>query len=96
MIPAYVITGIALAAAALVLAVIFHLNRYFLLVFAAACYPFAMQLAFSAFRTNLLGRPTPAHLTVLFLPPALFVLALVGTAGMRARAQVPAGPASRA
>ena len=55
-----------------------------------------MQLAFSAFRTNLLGNPTPAHLTVLFLPPALFVLGLVGTAEMRARAQVPAGPASRA
>ena len=93
---AYVITGIALAAAAVVLAVVFHLNRYFLLVFAAACYPCAMQLAFSAFRTNLLGRPTPAHLAVLFLPPVLFVLVLVGTAEMRARAQVPAKPASPA
>ena len=93
---AYVITGIALAAAAVVLAVVFHLNRYFLLVFAAACYPFATQLAFSAFRTNLLGNPTPAHLAVLFLPPVLFVLVLVGTAEMRARAQVPAKPASPA
>jgi hypothetical protein len=94
--PAYVITGTALAAAAVVLAVVFHLNRYFLLVFAAACYPFAMQLAFSAFRQNLLGNPTPAHLAVLFLPPVLFALGLVGTAGMRARAQVPAKPASPA
>jgi hypothetical protein len=92
--PAYIVTGIALAVAAVVLAVIFHLNRYFLLVFAAACYPFAVQLAFSAFGTDLLGRPTPAHLAVLFLPPVLFVLGLVGTAGMRARAQVPAKPAS--
>jgi hypothetical protein len=94
--PAYLVTGIGLAVAAVVLAVIFHLNRYFLLVFAAACYPFAMQLAFSAFRTNLLGHPTPAHLAVLFLPPVLFALGLVGTAGLRARAQVPAKPASPA
>lgn len=94
--PAYVFTGTVLAAAAVVLAVIFHLNRYFLLVFAAACYPFATQLAFSAFRTNLLGNPTPGHLAVLFLPPVLFALGLVGTAGMRARAQVPAKPASPA
>jgi len=94
--PAYIVTGIALAVAVAVLAVILHLNRYFLLVFAAACYPFAVQLAFSAFGTDLLGRPTPAHLAVLFLPPVLFVLGLVGTAGMRARAQVPAKPASPA
>jgi hypothetical protein len=90
--PAYLVTGIALAAAAVVLAVIFHLNRYFLLVLAAACYPFAVQLAFSAFRTNLLGHPTPAHLAALFLPPVLFVLGLVGTAEVRARARVPTGP----
>ena len=96
MTPAYFLTGTALAVAAVVLAVIFHLNRYFLLVFAAACYPFAMQLAFSAFPANLLGNPTPAHLAVLFLPPVLLVLGLVGTAGMRARAQVPAKPASPA
>ena len=94
--PAYLVTGIGLAVAAVALAVIFHLNRYFLLVFAAACYPFAVQLAFSAFRTNLLGRPTPAHLAVLFLPPVLFVLGLVGTAGIRAHAQLPAKPASPA
>jgi hypothetical protein len=94
--PAYVVTGIALAVAAVALAVIFHLNRYFLLVFAAACYPFAMQLAFSAFHADLLGNPTAAHLTVLFLPPVLFVLGLVGTAEMRARAQGPAEPASPA
>ena len=96
MTPAYVVTGIALAVAAVALAVIFHLNRYFLLVFSAACYPFAMQLAFSAFHADLLGNPTAAHLTVLFLPPVLFVLWLVGTAEMRARAQGPAEPASPA
>jgi hypothetical protein len=94
--PAYLVTGIGLAAAAVVLAVIFHLNRYFLLVFAAACYPFAVQLAFSAFRADPLGNPTPAHLAVLFLPPVLFVLWLVGTAEIRARAQLPAKPASPA
>jgi hypothetical protein len=94
--PAYIVTGIALAAATVALAAIFRLNRYFLLVFAAACYPFAMQLAFSAFRANLLGNPTPAHLAILFLPPVLSVLWLVGTAETRARAQVPAKPASPA
>jgi hypothetical protein len=40
--------------------------------------------------------PTPARLAVLFLPPVLFVLGLVGTAGMRARPQVPAKAASPA
>lgn len=55
-----------------------------------------MQLVFSVFRTNLLGNPTPAHLSVLFLPPVLLVLGLVGTAEMRARAQAPAKPASPA
>jgi len=94
--PAYVLTDAALAVAAVVLAVIFRLNGYFLLIFAVAGYPFATQLAFSAFRTDLLGRPTPAHLAVLFLPRVLFVLGLVGTAGMRARARVPANPASPA
>ncbi len=94
--PAYIITGTALAAAAVVLAVVFRVNRYFLLVLAAACYPFGAQLAFSAFHANLLGNPTPAHLAVLFLPPVLFVLGVVGTAELRSRPRVPAEPASPA
>jgi uncharacterized membrane protein YidH (DUF202 family) len=94
--PAYVLTGVALAVAAVVLALLLRLNRYFLLVFAAACYPLTVQLAFSAFGQNLLGNPTPARLTVLFLPPVLLVLGLVGTAGRRARAEGPAKPASPA
>ena len=92
----YVVIGIVLTAATVVMAAAFRLNRYFLLVFAAACYPYAMQLGFSAFRQDLLGNPTPAHLTALFLPPLLFALGILVTAAMRLRARVPAEPASPA
>lgn len=91
--PGYLVAGLVLVIGAVVLAMIFHLNRYFLLVLVAACYPVAVQLAFSVFHADLLGYPTPAHLAVLFLPPVLFVLVLVGAAGMRARAHVPGKPA---
>lgn len=88
--------GIVLAAAAAVLAVVLRVNRYFLLVSAVACYPYAMQLAFSVFNNNLLGHPTPGNLAVLFVPPVLFVLGVVGTAELRSRGRVPAEPASPA
>ena len=68
-VPVYLATGTALAAAALLLAVVFHLNRYFVLAFAVACYPYAIQLVSSVgrgdplgllrFRTHLLGSPRP-------------------------------------
>ena len=92
----YLGVGVALAVAAVVLAVVLRLNRYFLLVFAAACYPYAVQLGFSAFRQDPLGRPTPAYLLVLFLPPVLFALGIVFTAAARLRARAPAKPASPA
>jgi hypothetical protein len=101
----YLITGTVLAVAALVLAVVFRLNRYFLLAFAAACYPCAIQLVFNQgragllglrFRPDLLGSPSPAHLAVLFGPPVLFVLGLLLSATMRSRAQAPAEPAAPA
>jgi hypothetical protein len=102
----YLVTGTVLAVAALVLAVVFRLNRYFLLAFAAACYPCAIQLASSLgrgdplgllpFRTHLLGNPTPAHLAILFGPPLLFVLGVVFTTAMRAGARAPADPAAPA
>ena len=91
-VPAYLWTGIALAVAAAALAVVFRVNRYFLLVFAAACYPYAMQLAFSAFHTNLLGHPTPANLAVLFVPPVLFAAWIVLAAAMRLLVRLPAEP----
>jgi hypothetical protein len=93
-VPAYLVTGTTLAAAAVVLALAWRINRYFLLVFAAACYPCAVQLAFSVFRTDLLGNPMPAHLAALFLPPVLFAVPVVLAAAVRLRAQVPAGPAA--
>jgi hypothetical protein len=90
----YLVTGIVLAAATVVLALVVRINRYFLLVLAAAWYPCAIQLGFSAFRQDLLGHPTPADLLALFLPPVLFVLGILLTAAMRLR--VPAEPASPA
>jgi hypothetical protein len=104
--PVYLATGTVLAAAALLLAVVFRLNRYFVLAFAIACYPYAIQLASSVgrgnplgllrFRTQLLGNPTPAHLAILFGPPVLFVLGVVFAAAVRAGARAPADPVAPA
>ncbi len=71
--------SVVLAAAAVVLAVIWKLNRYFLLLLAVMCYPYAMQLAFTPASSSddLLGSPTPAHLAALFLPPVLFACGTV-------------------
>jgi hypothetical protein len=99
----YLVTGAGLAVAALVLAVVFRLNRYFLLAFAAACYPCAIQLVFNQgragllglrLRPDLLGNPSAAHLAVLFGPSLVFVLGVMVTAALRMRASVePAAPA---
>ena len=71
--------SVVLAAAAVVLAVVWKLNRYFLLLLAVMCYPYAMQLAFTPASSSgdLLGSPTPAHLATLFLPPVLFACGTV-------------------
>lgn len=55
------------------------LNRYFLLLLAVTCYPYAMQLAFTpaSSGSDLLGSPTPVHLAALFLPPVLFACGTV-------------------
>ncbi len=98
----YLVTGTVLAVAALVLAVVFRLNRYFLLAFAAACYPCAIQLVFNQgpagllLRPNLLGNPSPAHLAVLFAPPVLFALGVVFTAAVRRYGRASAEPAAPA
>jgi hypothetical protein len=93
---AYLIAGTVLAVAALVLAVVFRLNRFFLLAFAAACYPCAIQLVFNQDRPELLGNPSPAYLAVLFGPPVLFALGLLFTAAVRRYGRAPAEPAAPA
>jgi hypothetical protein len=73
----YLVASAVLAALTVILAVALRLSRPFLLFLAAMFYPYVMQLAssgaFSAGRggTNLLRIPTPGHLALLFIPPAL-------------------------
>jgi hypothetical protein len=75
----YLAGSVVLAAAAVVLALVWKLSRYLLLLLAAMCYPYAIQLAFVATggNTDLLGSPTPAHLTALYLPLVLFTFGVV-------------------
>ena len=75
----YLVSSVALAAAAVILVLAWKLSRYFLLLLAVMCYPYAMQLAFtpSSSGGDLLGSPTPVHLTALFLPPVLFACGTV-------------------
>jgi hypothetical protein len=64
----------------LTLALAWKLSRYFLLLLAVMCYPYAMELAFSppaSSGSDLLGSPTPVHLAALFIPPVLFTLGTV-------------------
>ena len=75
----YLVGSVVLAAVAVILAVAWKLNRYLLLLLAVTFYPYALQLAFASTggTTDLLGNPTPAHLTALFLPPVLFACGTV-------------------
>jgi hypothetical protein len=75
----YLVGSVGLAAVAVILAVVWKLNRYLLLLLAVTFYPYALQLAFASTggTTDLLGNPTPAHLTALFLPPVLFACGTV-------------------
>jgi hypothetical protein len=88
----YFVTSVALAAAALNMAVILRLNRYFLLLLAVMFYPYVMQLAQSSGSDNLLGNPTPGHLTLLFLPPVLVAVVAVLTAIARLGLPLPSEP----
>lgn len=97
----YLVLSVVFAAAAVALAVALKLNRYFLLLLTAMFYPYAMQLAFSgAFRpgfgTDLLRLPTPAHLAVLFVPPALLACWVVLTAIRPRRSRVAMSPGQEA
>jgi hypothetical protein len=76
------VISVVLAVAALIVAVILRLNRYFVLLLAVMFYPYVMQLAYPVSSSNddLLGHPTPSHLTLLFLPPVLVAVVAVLTA----------------
>jgi hypothetical protein len=90
----YFVISAVLAVAALIVAVILRLNRYFLLLLAVMFYPYVMQLAYPAGSTSddLLGHPTPSHLTLLFLPPVLVAVVAVLTAIARRGVPLPSEP----
>lgn len=74
----YLAVSAALAAVAAVLAASFRLNGYFLLFLAVMFYPYALQLVpRHSSSDNLIGLPTPEHLTVLFLPALLLALVAI-------------------
>ncbi len=87
----YLAGSVVLAVAVVVLAVVWKLNWYFLLFLAVMSWPYAIQLAFTATggSTDLLGNPTPAHLSALFVPPVLFACGtvLAAVAPRRSRPQ---------
>jgi len=81
----YVIAAVVLGAVAAGLAVAFRLSRYFLLLL-ILFYPVALELAAAGYRdTELIGLPTPAHLAVLFVPPAVVLagIAISAYPGLR-------------
>ncbi len=86
----YLVLSVVLAVAAAGLAVAVKINGYFLLLLAAMCYPYAMQLAFSPPSSSsgeLLGHPTPTHLAVLYLPLLLLAGAAILTAVLPRRSR---------
>ncbi len=78
----YLAGSVVLAVAVVVLAVVWKLNPYLLLLLAAMFWPYAIQLAFvlTGGTTDLLGNPTPQHLVALYLPPVLFACWVLLTA----------------
>ncbi|HEY7919926.1 MAG TPA: hypothetical protein VIE45_09740 [Streptosporangiaceae bacterium] len=78
----YLAGSVVLAVAAVVLAVVWKLSPYLLLLLAAMFWPYAIQLAFvsTGGSTDLLGNPTPQHLVALYLPPVLFACWVLLTA----------------
>jgi hypothetical protein len=74
----YLAVSAALAAVAAALAASFRLNGYFLLFLAVMFYPYVLQrVPRHSSSDNLIGLPTPQHLTVLFLPALLLALAAI-------------------
>jgi hypothetical protein len=74
----YFAASAALAVVVAGLAVVFRLNRYFLLFLAVMFYPYVLQLVpRTSSNDNLIGLPTPEHLTLLFLPALLLGFAAI-------------------
>jgi hypothetical protein len=94
----YLVITVVLAAAAGMLAVALGLDRYFLLLLAAMCYPYAIQMTGAAYADplgSLITRGVSGgYLILLYLPPLLFACAAVITAAMplRSRVLLPADP----
>jgi len=83
----YLVIGAALAIVAAGLALALKVNRYLLLLLAAMFYSYAVQLAFSGIFSpdrfggaDLLRRPSPGHLALLFAPPLLLACGWILTA----------------
>ena len=90
----YLVISVVLAVAAVIVAVVVRMNRYLLLLLAVMFYPYVMQVAFPANSSSgdLLGHPTPSHLTLLFLPPVLVAAVAALTAIVRRRVPPSAEP----
>ncbi len=89
----YAVASIVLLAAALGLAVLWKINRFFLLLLGVTFYPCAVQVLLAHRGNNLLRMPTPGHLALLFLPPVLVACAATLSAVLphRSGATFPAG-----
>lgn len=90
----YLAISAVLAAAVLVLALVLRLNRYFVLLLAAAVYPYVMQLLCGSLvgHTDLLANPLPGHLVLLFLPTVLAACVILISPAARRSGPVPPGP----
>jgi hypothetical protein len=87
----YFAVSTALAAVAMALAALFRLNGYFLLFLAATFYPYVLQLVpRNSSSDNLIGLPTPQHLTLLFLPALLLALGAILAAVLPRSRMLPA------
>jgi hypothetical protein len=86
----YLAGSVVLAVAAVILAAVWKLSPFFLLLLAAMFWPYAIQLAFvsTGGTTDLLGNPTPLHLVALYLPPVLFACRVLLTAAAPHRSRL--------
>jgi hypothetical protein len=92
----YLVAGAALTAIAIGLAVAWKQGRYYLLLLGVMLYPFGLEVGLAPSWQNsgedLMGLPTPGHLTALFLPSLLVAAAAILIAAVPRRSvrlQVP-------